>query len=270
MDKSIHLATKLENWFNKIDKAAVALSGGIDSSLVAYVARKTLGKEKSVAIISASASVKEKELTDARNLCSLYDIQLVEIDAHEIDDENYRSNPTNRCFFCKTALYDEMEKLISAKFPGYKVLNGNNFSDFSDFRPGLKAADDHKVFSPLAECKFDKDDIRLLSKYYGLPNWNKPASPCLSSRFPYGEAITVTKLKMVEKAENLLNDFGFDDVRVRYIANTARIEVKAEKIPELESIFDDIKTKVLSFGFNYCEIDAEGLVSGKLNRALSK
>jgi pyridinium-3,5-biscarboxylic acid mononucleotide sulfurtransferase len=270
MDRVVELTEKLESWLKNIDKAAIALSGGIDSSLVAFAARKQLGRDNSVAIISASASVKYKELNDARNFCSLFDIQLIEIDSREIDDVNYRNNPINRCFFCKSALYNEMEKLIAGKFPGYAVLNGNNFSDFGDFRPGLKAAEEHKIYSPLAECKFDKDDIRLLSKHYGLPNWNKPASPCLSSRFPYGESISVDKLKMVEKAEDLLNHYGFEDVRVRYIENNARIEVQAEKIAELEAVFAEIKPEVISFGFIDCEIDPEGLVSGKLNRAISK
>lgn len=270
MDRIVELTERLEGWFSKIDKAAIALSGGIDSSLVAFAARKELGKENSVAIISVSASVKAKELNDARNFCSKYDIQLVEIDAREIDDENYRNNPINRCFFCKTALYTEMEKQIAEHFADYAILNGNNFSDFGDFRPGLQAAEEHKIFSPLAECKFEKEDIRLISRHYGLPNWNKPASPCLSSRFPYGEAISVDKLKMVEKAEDLLNNCGFEDVRVRYIENNARIEVEADKIRKLEAVFNEIRPKIISFGFNDCEIDPEGLVSGKLNRAIAK
>jgi uncharacterized protein len=191
MNAITNLTEKIEGWFANIDKAAIAMSGGIDSSLVAFVARKQLGKENSVSIISASASVKNKELMDARNFCEKYDIRLIEIDAREIDDENYRTNPVNRCFFCKSALYEAMEKIIAEKFNGYAVLNGNNFSDFGDFRPGLKAAEEHKIFSPLAECKFTKEDIRLLAKHYGIPIWNKPASPCLSSRFPYGEQISI-------------------------------------------------------------------------------
>lgn len=260
------LALKLEDWFARIDKAVIALSGGIDSSLVAYVSRKKLGKKNVVAVISASASMKAKELNDARNFCARYDIQLHEIDAREIDDDNYRQNPVNRCFFCKSALYSELSGLIAQKYKGYTVLNGNNFSDFGDFRPGLKAADDYKVLSPLALCRFNKDNIRDVAKYYGLPNWNKPASPCLSSRFPYGETINEEKLRMVEKAEDLLNDYGFDDVRVRYIGNKAKIEVVSDKIDDLRIAFHNINPQVKSIGFDDCEIDPEGLVSGKLNR----
>ncbi|MGD2033791.1 MAG: ATP-dependent sacrificial sulfur transferase LarE [Bacteroidales bacterium] len=268
MDHRKLLIKRLENWFAGINKAAVALSGGIDSSLIAYVARKQLGRDHVIAIISNSASLKQKELLEARNFCKQYDIPLLEIDSREIEDANYRNNPVNRCFFCKTALYSEMERIIEEKYPDHIILNGNNFSDFGDYRPGLKAAEDHRVFSPLAQCKFTKEDIRTAARYYDLPNRNKPASPCLSSRFPYGEKISVRKLKMVEKAEDVLNDFGFNDVRVRYIGNKARIEVPGHQVDTLAKSFDRIAPSILSFGFDACEIDREGLISGKLNRKL--
>jgi pyridinium-3,5-biscarboxylic acid mononucleotide sulfurtransferase len=279
------LKVKLEDWFTNIGKGVIALSGGIDSSLVAFVARQQLGKENVVAVISASASVKMKELTDAQNFCKQFDIDLLEIDAREIEDQNYLANPVNRCYFCKSALYSKLDELINSRFKGYTVLNGNNFSDLGDFRPGLEAAGEHKVLSPLANCHFTKDDIRLLAKFYNLPNWSKPASPCLSSRFPYGEAITATKLKMVEKAEDTLNSFGFIDVRVRYIQNTgqttvnnsyriaprktARIEVPASEIEKLKACYSSVEPILVAIGFDHCEIDPEGLVSGKLNRKLT-
>lgn len=266
MSRTQWLAEKLEDWFIHINKALIALSGGIDSSLVAYVARKTLGKRNVVAVISASVSVKAKELNDARNFCKKYDIPLKEINAREIDNNNYRQNPINRCFYCKSILYSELDYLISSMYKDYTLLNGNNFSDYGDFRPGLRAAEIHIVMSPLALCRFNKQDIRNVAKYYGLPNWNKPASPCLSSRFPYGEVITAEKLKRVEKAEDVLNKYGFEDVRVRYVNNKARIEVSPKLISKLQRIFSDIKPKIRSFGFDDCEIDSEGLISGKLNR----
>jgi len=267
-EKAQILEKKLEDWFSKIDKVAIALSGGIDSSIVVFFAHKYLGAENTVAIISASASVKQKELKDARDFTSRYKILLEEIDAKEIDDINYSNNPVDRCFYCKSALYKGMEKLIKDKYPGYTVLNGNNFSDLGDYRPGLKAAIEHRVYSPLADCKFTKDDIRLLALHNKLPNWNKPASPCLSSRFPYGESINEDKLRMVEAAEDLLNIYGFDDVRVRYMENIALIEVKAEKVSQLRAIFKEIKPDLKSIGFDSIEIDPEGLVSGKLNRGI--
>ncbi|MBN1951035.1 MAG: ATP-dependent sacrificial sulfur transferase LarE [Bacteroidales bacterium] len=264
------LADSLEKWIERIDRAAVALSGGIDSSLVAYAARMILGKDAVVAIISASASVKQKDLDDARSFCAHYDITLTEIDAEEIKDSRYAGNPVNRCYFCKTALYQAMEKLIQTSFPGYTVLNGNNYSDFGDFRPGLQAADQHQVLSPLAACKFAKEDIRRLAAYYQLPNWNKPASPCLSSRFPYGESITHKKLRMVEDAESVLNRFGFGDVRVRYSKQTATIEVPGTEVARLQQHIKEISPLVTAFGFTNVKIDEEGLVSGKLNRNISK
>jgi pyridinium-3,5-biscarboxylic acid mononucleotide sulfurtransferase len=266
MGESKILADRLEKWFSNVNKAAVALSGGIDSSLVVFASRKYLGKENTLAVISASASLKSKELREARDFCSRYDILLKEIDSREIEDLNYSNNPINRCFYCKSALYNEMEKLVTKEFPGYSILNGNNFSDFGDFRPGLKAAENHKIFSPLAECRFTKEDIREVSNWFGLPNWNKPASPCLSSRFPYGESITKEKLKMVEKAEDLLNTYGFEDVRVRYMNNSARIEVPVNRVAELKNVFEKIKPEFESFGFINSAVDDEGLVSGKMNR----
>jgi pyridinium-3,5-biscarboxylic acid mononucleotide sulfurtransferase len=268
MTESKILADRLEKWFTGVNRVAVALSGGIDSSLVVFAARKYLGKENTLAVISASASLKSKELKEARNFCSRYDILLKEIDSGEIEDLNYSNNPINRCFYCKSALYNEMEKLIVNEFPGYTILNGNNFSDFGDFRPGLQAAENYKIMSPLAECRFTKEDIREVSNWFGLPNWSKPASPCLSSRFPYGESITKEKLKMVEKAEDLLNTYGFEDVRVRYMNNSARIEVPVNRVAELKNVFDEIKSEFESFGFIDSMVDEEGLVSGKLNRSI--
>jgi uncharacterized protein len=270
MDNIHDLLYRLESWYNQIDKAVIALSGGIDSSLVAYTARKFLGRDNVIAVISASASVKQKDLRDAKNFTRHFDIPLKEIDANEIADPNYADNPVNRCYFCKSALYNELDQLIAKTFKGFKVLNGNNYSDFGDYRPGLEAADQHRVLSPLADCKFTKEAIRLVAKHYGLPNWDKPASPCLSSRFPYGEPITKEKLKMVELAEDVLYDYGFNDVRVRYSSNSAKIEVPADKIEQLEANIHHIQTKITSFGFEQCIIDKEGLVSGKLNRPLSK
>lgn len=262
------LVKKLEAWFADHKQVAIALSGGIDSSLVAFVARKYLGRAAVIALISTSESLKARDLADARAFAARFDINLVEINSHEMEDPNYLSNPVDRCFHCKTALYDEMEKVIAEQFPGSSVLNGNNASDLGDYRPGIKAANEHKVFSPLADCGFRKEDIRAVAKYFDLPNWNKPASPCLSSRFPYGEAIESKKLAMVEAAEDLLNSYGFEDVRVRYLAGLARVEVPVDSINHLREIFLEIELQLVALGFDDCEIDEEGLVSGKLNRVL--
>lgn len=260
---------KLKEWFEKHPRAIIALSGGVDSCLVVFAARKYLGKENAVAVISNSASLKKRDLEDAEIFCSNYDIQLDIIDAKEIDDPNYASNPIDRCFFCKSALYDELESLVVNKYPDHDMVNGNNYSDFGDYRPGLKAASDFHVYSPLAECGFNKDDIRELSQHFNLFVWDKPASPCLSSRFPYGESITVDKLRMVEDAEEILYRYGFKNARVRHLGETARIEVPYDQIEKLDHLFEEIQNQILSTGFKNCEIDKEGFISGKLNRVLT-
>jgi pyridinium-3,5-biscarboxylic acid mononucleotide sulfurtransferase len=259
----------LRIWFEAREKVIVALSGGVDSCLVAFLARKFLGKERAIAVTSHSASLKTRDLIDARNFCRHYDIHFEIVDAKEIEDENYASNPVNRCYFCKTALYSELISLIADKFKGYTILNGNNFSDFGDYRPGLQAAAENAVLSPLADCKMVKEDIRKLANHFNLFVWDKPASPCLSSRFPYGEAITIQKLRMVEKAEDLLHDAGFNDSRVRYFNNVARIEVPQNKLGLLKQKMKYLSDNIITLGFSSCEIDEEGLVSGKLNRILN-
>ena len=260
--------TRLEKWFEQIDRAMVALSGGVDSCLVSFLSRHFLGRDRSLAVISNSASLKNSDLETARQFCRANDIRLLEIDAREIEDPNYASNPVNRCYFCKSALYSAMGSLATARFPGYAVLNGNNFSDLGDYRPGLQAAGEFRVLSPLADCGLSKSDIRSLARHFRLSTWNKPASPCLSSRFPYGEAITHEKLRQVEEGENILAAYGFSNMRLRHYGKKARIEVPPDRLRELERLFPEIRLKIQQLGFEDCEIDLEGLVSGKLNRGV--
>ncbi len=264
------LISLFKKWFDSHPKVLVALSGGVDSCLVAYMARQQLGKDNAISVISNSASLKKKDLSDAQHFCQQYDIKLIEIDANEISDFNYSSNPVNRCYYCKSRLYTSIIELIEREYPRFEIINGNNFSDLGDYRPGIEAANENKVLSPLADCKLDKETIRAISKQYNLSVWDKPASPCLSSRFPYGESITEHKLKMVEMAENMLNDKGFEDVRVRYKAGNASIEVPANEILKLRQMSTEVNTKLSAYGFKQINIDNEGLVSGKLNREIKK
>lgn len=260
---------EIETWFEQnCNNALVAFSGGVDSCLVVYLARKFLGKSNMKAIISDSPSLKRKDLEIARQFCKEHDIPMEVIHTKEMDNPNYASNPVDRCYFCKFTLYDELA-LISEKYPGASILNGQNFDDLGDYRPGIKAAREFKVLKPLADCNFTKDDIRQVAQHFGLSTWDKPASPCLSSRIPYGQEVTLEKLRQIEDAEDMLNSLGFDEVRVRHFGKKAKIEVPTVEIGRLKKHQKSIEQYFAELGFNDCEIDEEGLVSGKLNRALA-
>jgi pyridinium-3,5-biscarboxylic acid mononucleotide sulfurtransferase len=261
--------TEIELWFAQhCTKAIVAFSGGVDSCLVAFLARKFLGKSNMKAVIADSPSLKRKDLDIAIAFCEAQDITLEIIHTKELDNPNYASNPVDRCYFCKFTLYDEL-KLISEKYPDSAILNGQNFDDLGDYRPGIKAAAEFRVQKPLAECSFTKIDIRQMAQHFNLSTWDKPASPCLSSRIPYGQEVTVEKLRQIEAAENMLNSLGFEEVRVRHFGDTAKIEVPDAQVPLLKNHEISIRKNMLDIGFKYCEIDEEGLVSGKLNRAIA-
>ncbi len=260
---------KIEKWFgDHCTSVIIAFSGGVDSCLVAFLARKILGKENVLAVIADSPSLKRKDLEIAKKFCADHDIKLEIIQTHEIDDPNYASNPIDRCYFCKYTLYDEL-KAISEKYPGVHILNGQNFDDLGDYRPGIKAAQEFRVLKPLADCQFSKQDIRDMAQSFGLSTWDKPASPCLSSRIPYGQEVTVKKLRQIEDAEDMLNSLGFEQVRVRHYGEKAKIEVPAYHIERLKKHQKTIGKYLKDIGFGEYEIDEEGLVSGKLNRAIA-
>lgn len=259
---------QLKDWFEHCDGTITAFSGGVDSSLVAYLARHFLGAERSIAAISASPSLKMSELEEARSFAAAHDIPLSVVVSGEIDDPNYFSNPANRCYYCKDALYQELEKLRQ-QYPQWWVLNGTNLDDSGDYRPGLEAASEHAVRSPLVECQISKQQVRALAAHFQLKCWDKPASPCLASRIPYGERVTVQKLRRIESAEAWLKTAGFPVSRVRHYGEQARVEVPAEDISRLTSQAAKLRQALAEIGFAATEIDPEGLVSGKLNRAIS-
>lgn len=258
---------ELEKWFDDRSGSIIAFSGGIDSSLLLFLARKWQGRERAIGVISKSESLKEKDFQLAQAFSKQFDILMEVITTKELEDERYNSNPIDRCFFCKDHLYGDLQ-VIRDRYPGFDVLNGTNRDDYTDYRPGMKAADKYDVFSPLALCKISKEEIREIAKYYELPNWDKPASPCLSSRIPYTHSITKKKLVEVERAENLLNDFGFKDVRVRHYGDHGRVEVPAGDVPRLMEIKEKVINEIKEAGFQDVVIDEEGLVSGKLNRVI--
>ena len=260
---------KLEKWFAEQPGSIVAFSGGIDSSLLLFLARRWQGREAAIGVISDSESLKRKDFELAQSFSRQFDIVLEVIETQELKDERYNENPVDRCYFCKDHLYTDLQS-ISEKYPGFPVLNGTNADDHGDYRPGTKAAIEYQVRSPLADCGITKEEIREMARYFELPNWNKPASPCLSSRIPYTHSITKKKLVEIERAEDLLNSFGFEDVRVRHYGDHGKIEVRREELPRLLEMKNSVVEKIREIGFPDVLIDEEGLVSGKLNRAISK
>lgn len=258
----------LESWFIQRKGSIVAFSGGIDSTLVLYLARKFQGKDQAIGVISNSESLKSKDFEFAKDFCKTFDIRLEIIKKEELSDERYNKNPENRCYFCKEHLFHDLQS-IKDKYEDFDVLSGTNYDDLGDYRPGLKAAAKYKVLSPMVACDLSKDDIRQIARHFDLPNWDKPASPCLSSRIPYTHEITKEKLRQVEDAENILNDYGFNDVRVRHYGTYGKIEVQKGEMDKLLLVKNEVMDKIKNVGFNELKIDTEGLVSGKLNRVLN-
>ncbi|MBW4654750.1 MAG: ATP-dependent sacrificial sulfur transferase LarE [Kaiparowitsia implicata GSE-PSE-MK54-09C] len=255
--------------FTEMDRALVAYSGGVDSTLVAAVAVAVLG-DRALAVTAESPSLLPEDLEDARVQAAMLGIAHEVVQTHEMENPNYAANPVNRCYFCKSELHDTLKPLAIERGYPY-VVDGVNADDLRDYRPGIQAAKERGARSPLAEVGITKLDVREISQQMGLPWWDKPAQPCLSSRFPYGETITVAKLQRVGKAERHLRSLGIRNLRVRSEGDTARIELPPEQIqtfvqstnlPALVQTFQ-------AFGFLFVTLDLEGFSSGKLNRVLT-
>lgn len=257
----------LEQWYSQRKGSMVAFSGGIDSTLVLYLARKFQGRDNAIGVISNSESLKNKDFKLAKSFCEEFDIQLRVIKTEELSDSNYSQNPINRCFFCKDHLFHDLQGM-KREYPGFEILSGTNYDDLGDYRPGIDAAQKNLVTSPLVDCKVTKDEIREIARHFNLPNWNKPASPCLSSRIPYNQAVTLEKLQQIEAAEDILNSYGFEDVRVRHFGTFGRIEVQKDDLDKLLAIKNTVISEIQTIGFARVEIDEEGLVSGKMNRVI--
>jgi uncharacterized protein len=268
MYRDQELLTNLKNWFAQFSGTITAFSGGIDSALVLFLSRRYLGRERTIGVISNSESLKDKDYLLAIDFAKNNDIQLETIYTKELSDPGYNANPSNRCYFCKSHLYDSL-RIVKSKTPDFVILNGTNKDDFTDYRPGLQAANENGIRSPLAELELGKKEIRELAKYFGIPFWNKPASPCLSSRIPYGNEVTENKLRQIENAEDILNKFGFHNVRVRHFESACKIEVPLSELDLLKDYSETIFPRLKEIGFKECIIEEDGLVSGKLNRVLN-
>ncbi|MFZ4665592.1 MAG: ATP-dependent sacrificial sulfur transferase LarE [Prochlorotrichaceae cyanobacterium] len=259
---------QLQALFQEMEQALIAYSGGIDSTLVAKIAYDTLG-DRALAITAVSPSLLPEDLEDAKVQAAAIGIRHELVQTHEMDNPNYTSNPTNRCYFCKSELHDTLKPLALERGYPY-VVDGVNADDLQDYRPGIQAAKERGARSPLAEVGMSKLEVRELSKFLNLPWWNKPAQPCLSSRFPYGESITLEKLQRVGRAERYLRSLGFTELRVRSAGDTARIEIPSDGIQSfiLETDISTLVETFQSYGFMFVTLDLEGLQSGKLNRVL--
>ncbi|MEK6263634.1 MAG: ATP-dependent sacrificial sulfur transferase LarE [Clostridium sp.] len=261
---------KLKDSLKDLKSVAIAYSGGVDSTFLLKVAADVLGNNV-IAITAKSSTYPEREFKEAVKYIEGIGAKHIVIISEELEIEGFSKNPVNRCYFCKKELFSKIRKVADDNNIN-AVLDGSNADDISDFRPGTKAAMELKVISPLKDAGFTKDDIRALSKKLGVPTWNKPAFACLSSRFPYGNEITVEKLSMVERAEQFLMDLGFRQIRVRHHEDIARVEVNAEERYKFFDIkiMDKVANELKSIGFKYVTLDLLGYRTGSMNEVLSE
>jgi len=257
----------LASWLAARAPVAIGFSGGVDSAYLAVAARLHLGTDGVLAIIGRSASYPEAQWAAARTVARSFDLPVLELDTAELDDPRYAANPSNRCYYCKTELWSRLVPIARAR--GFStVADGTNADDLSDWRPGAQAAREHGVASPLAELGFTKQDIRDASRRLGLPTWQQPSSPCLSSRLPYGTEVTRARLEQIERAEEALRALGIaGDLRVRYHEDLARVELGADELPRwLEPRrFDVLRDALVKTGFERVALDLRGFRSGSLN-----
>jgi uncharacterized protein len=259
---------QLQALFAEMGQALIAYSGGVDSTLVAKIAYDVLG-DRALAVTAVSPSLLPEELEDAKIQAATIGISHKIVQTQEMDNPNYTSNPVNRCYFCKSELHDTLKPL--ALELGYPyVVDGVNADDLHDYRPGIQAAKERGARSPLAEIGVTKTEVRQISQQLGLAWWDKPAQPCLSSRFPYGEEITIAKLQRVGRAEIYLRNLGWQNLRVRSEDDTARIELSPDKIKDFVMTTDlpSLVSAFQNWGFIYVTLDLEGYRSGKLNQVL--
>lgn len=260
----------LENYLKSLGSLAVGFSGGVDSSFLLAVAKEVLG-DRVIAVTGADASVPEREVKEATTFCKERGIRHIICRVDPLKEEGYRHNSPDRCYFCKHGIFTEVKKI--AEENGIEFMaEGSNMDDIGDYRPGLRAAAELSVKSPLREAGLYKSDIRLISKAMGLPTWSKPAYACLASRFVYGEEITEEKLHMIDKAEQFLIEHGFFEERVRMHGKMARIEVPPKDISRLAE--DEIREKVYNefkkLGFMFVTLDMKGYTLGSMNATLNR
>lgn len=266
------LYQELISYIFNLRRVLVAFSGGIDSYLVLKASVDALGKENVLAVTGESPSLKESEKQQTSVLANEIGANHRIIHTEEIENPNYYENPVNRCFYCKDELFSKLNSLKSGLNYEY-ILDGTNHDDLSDHRPGYKAARQNGILSPLAELKFTKNEIREISKQLGLKIWDKPSSPCLSSRIPYGQQVTIPKLIMIEQAEKIISELGFREYRVRHFEfpqngktlKLAKVDIAKEEMESVKDLLDEIDSRLRKLGYDFVTLDMGGLKSGSLN-----
>jgi pyridinium-3,5-biscarboxylic acid mononucleotide sulfurtransferase len=264
---AIHKWHELTDRLKALNSTLVAFSGGVDSTLLLKAAVDALG-DRAVAATGLSESYAPEEMEEARNIAQGIGAEHIMVSTMELTDPRYANNSHQRCFFCKTELYTQMQKVATERGLA-SIVDGTNADDLGDFRPGIRAAQRLGVISPLQEVELNKREIRELSSWLGLPTWNKPAGACLSSRFAYGDPITVEKLKQVAAAESHLRSLGYRGFRVRHHDTIARLEFPEELLDDVVERREEIIEGVRAAGYQYVVLDLDGFRSGRMNEVLN-
>ena len=269
-EEQLNKYEELKKMLKTFGSAAVSFSSGVDSTFLLYAAKEALG-DKVIAVTAQSCSFPKRELNETKEFCQTHNIRHFIFESEELNIDGFSQNPKNRCYLCKHELFEKIIKIAAGEGINV-VLEGSNLDDEGDYRPGLQAVAELGIQSPLRSIGFTKKDIRALSRHFGLPTWNKQSFACLSSRFVYGETISKEKLAMVDKAEQLLLDLGFHQVRVRIHGNIARIEIMPEEFSNLidEKIRNQITESFRSFGFTYITMDLIGYRTGSMNEVINR